>query len=137
MTERRKRSEDAGVGDENIEMLPALIERRAELVDPVAFFEIELQKRRCPAGSLYFVIERFERTERACRDYDVGPGFRKPQRHGPAYATRRARDECDASAQWAIRHTLYLIAIYLIGPIGDRQPTSARSESCRGMDSPL
>ena len=64
---------------------------------------------------MYFVIERFEGTELPCRNYDVGAGHREPQRHGPAYAARRARDECDASGQGAIRHTRYLIAISLIG----------------------
>jgi hypothetical protein len=41
------------------------------LVDPVAFFEVELEQGCRPAGGLNLVIKRFECTERPGRDYNV------------------------------------------------------------------
>ena len=49
VAEWRQRSEDTGIGNENVEPLPTLVQRRSELIDAVTLFQIELQQRCVPA----------------------------------------------------------------------------------------
>ncbi len=65
VVQRRQRPEDAGVADEDVELAPALEQRRPELIDLVALGEVELQQRRLAAALADLVVELL-RARRWC-----------------------------------------------------------------------
>ena len=93
VVQRRQRTEDAGVADEDVELAPALEQRRPELIDLVALAEIELQQRRLAAARADLVVELLERADGARGDDDVGAVLGEGERDGPADAARGAGDE--------------------------------------------
>src|SRR5690606_2041599 len=69
--QRRERAQDAGIADENVELAPALKQRRTELIDLVAFAQVELQQRCLATEIADLVIEFLERSDGAGADDDM------------------------------------------------------------------
>ena len=167
----REGPEDAGAGDENVELAPALVERRPQLVDLLALAQVELEQRGLAAVGADLVVELLERADRARGDDDVGallrqsraprrgrsrgrprsqgpggplssflvfmpgPGTRRQQATAPT-ASRQPREEASPGAGSGFRDRREGRPQW--GRAGAAaQPTSARSESWRGMDWPF
>ena len=113
MRDRRQRPEYAGIGDEDVELLPALIDRRPELIDLVVLLQVELQQRRRAAQPLDLVVEALERGEGTRGDDDVGAGVREAERNGAANAAGSPGDEGKAAVEGGEVMGLYLDATEL------------------------
>ncbi len=94
--ERRQRAQYARARDENVELAPALKQRRSDLVDLVAAAQIERKQGGLAAGGADLVVELFQPPDRPRRDHHVRTLFGQGQRHGAADATRGTRDEGEA-----------------------------------------
>ena len=93
--QRRKRAEDAGVADENVELAPALEKRRTELIDLVALAEIELSAGSpVPPRCTDLVVELFQRAVVRAEMTTWAPSARE-QGDRPADAARGPGNEGD------------------------------------------
>ena len=126
MGQRRQRPEDAGIGEQDVELAPALQQGRAELLDRRRVAEIDRHQRRAAADRVDLVIELFERARGPRQRHDMGAGLGESERSGAADAARGAGDERDAPFE-------------RLGHAGIRrdQPASASSDNCCLALSPI
>ncbi len=95
VAERRERPEHAGIADQNVEPLVALVERGAEPHDAVVVLEVERHQRGRAADGADRVVELFQPADRA-RDRDhMRARARERERGRVADAARGAGDERD------------------------------------------
>ena len=78
MAERRELPEHAGIGDQDVELLPALEDRRAKPVDRLVVSEVEGNQRRRAAELADGVVEFFQPADRARHGHDMCAGRRQP-----------------------------------------------------------
>ena len=99
MRQGPERAEHAGVADEDVDAAEALVERRAERVDPVELAQIERHERRLGAFGLNRVVEILERADGAGDGDDVRAFAGKAACHGGADAARCAGDESETGSE--------------------------------------
>ena len=97
VAERRKLAEDAGIGEEDVELLPALEDRRAEAVDAFEVLEVERHQRGGAAGRLDLVVEFLKTADRARNGDDMRAGRGEALGGVVADAARGAGDDGDAA----------------------------------------
>ena len=104
MGERRQRAEHAGIGDEDVELAPALVDRPAEPVERGIIGDVARHQRGGRAGRADRVVELLERAlgPRQCDHMRAGP--RQLDRHGTADAARGAGDDGDAVGERSFGH---------------------------------
>src|SRR5262245_19661511 len=102
MAERRQRPEDRGVGDQDIEPAPALVDRGAERVERLGLAQIEREGARRRAVSADLVIDLFERTDRPRQQDDMRALARHSERDGAAETARGTGDEGNAAGKAAL-----------------------------------
>ena len=91
-----------GVADENVELAPALENRRAEPVERREIGDVAGNQRRLGAERADFVVELLQRALRARQRDDMGAAARQLQRDGAADAARGAGDEGDAAGEFLL-----------------------------------
>ena len=96
MIERRQRSENAGVADEDVEPAIALAQRGGEAVDAGIVLQVERHQRRGAAGGADGVVEFLQPADGARHRDDMRAGLGERQRGRVADAARGAGDERDA-----------------------------------------
>src|SRR5690606_12346487 len=79
-----------------VELAPALVEHRPELVDPVVRTQVELQDGGMPAGGADLVVDLLQRPRAPRRDHHVRPLAGEREGKGPAEPARGAGDEGNA-----------------------------------------
>ena len=91
MGDGRELAEDARIADEDVELAPALVDRRAEPVEGIEILEVEGTSVAAAPSAPDLVVELFERALRAGERNDVGAGLRRAPapRRGRCRATRR------------------------------------------------
>ena len=100
MGERRQGAENPGIGDENVELAPALVEGGAEPIERVEILDVDGDQRGGRASGLDGVVQLFERALGAGQRHDMGAGFGKRDGGGTADAARGAGDERDPAGEW-------------------------------------
>lgn len=105
MAERRQAAQDAGIADQDVELLPPLVDRGPEAVDRLVVGEIDRHKRRLAAGGTDLVIELLEPADGA----GDGDHMRAFGRKGPggeiADAPRGTGDNGDTAFE-TLAHSL-------------------------------
>ena len=96
MPDRCDGAQHTRIGDENVEPLPALIERRAEPVQRVEIFQVAGDEGGFLAELADLVVELFQRALRARKRHNMGALTGQLERHGATDAARRARHKGDA-----------------------------------------
>src|SRR5579864_1019505 len=99
MAERRGRTGNAGIADENIELAVALMQRRPEARDAVEIGEVERHESGAAAVFADLVVEFLKATLRSRHRHDVGARLRERARGGIAHAARSAGDKSDAGGE--------------------------------------
>src|SRR5207247_4808290 len=74
VVERRKRSENSGIGNEHIQPPETLVQSEAEPINPGIVPEVEAHQGRCSARGLDRVVEFLETADCACQRHDVCAG---------------------------------------------------------------
>ncbi len=99
MPERRQRAELAGVSDEHVEFLEALVQRGAEPVERIEVAEVERHQRGARPLLLDRIVEILEPADGARERHDMRALARQRDRGGAADAARGAGDERDATGK--------------------------------------
>src|SRR5262249_42309678 len=99
VAERRERTQNAGIGDEDVELAPALQDGGAEGVKLVGALEVELDERRAAPCGADLVIELLEAADGARKKHGMRPGPGEAEPHRPADAARGAGDEGNAAGE--------------------------------------
>ncbi len=86
MAERRRRTGDAGIADENVDLAVALVQRGAKPGDAVIVSEIQRHQRGGAAVFADLVVELFEATLRARDGDDMRAGLGERDGGGAADA---------------------------------------------------
>ena len=93
-------SQHAGGADQDVELTPALVQGRAQLVQAVGLAQVQRHE-----GSVLAcrgedpVVQCFECALRASERHDMGAGFRQAESDGRADAARRAGDQGDTARE--------------------------------------
>src|SRR5258705_10372000 len=103
MPERRGRTGDAGIADEDVELAMALMQRRAKPGDAVEIGEVERHQRRAAAAFSDLVVELFETALRSRHRNHMRAAIRELARAGIADAARCAGHKGEAGGE-AKRH---------------------------------
>ncbi len=106
MVDRRKRSQNAGVGDKDIEPAIALAHRGGEPVDTGIVFQVERHQGGSAAGGANGVVELFQAADGAGDRNDVRAGLGERERSRVPDAARGAGDQSDAVGEgfWCRGH---------------------------------
>ena len=107
MGERRHWPEDSGIADKNIELFPALIDRRAQPVERGIVLDVARDKRHLAARGADVVIELFERALAARKRNHMRAGARQFECDRAPNAARGAGDERDTAAEIARVRVLF------------------------------
>ena len=99
MAERRGRTGDAGIANENIELAMTFMQRRAEPRDALEIGEVERHQRGAAAVLADLVIELFEAALGPRHGDDVRAGLGQRAGGGIADAARSAGHESDAGGE--------------------------------------
>ena len=118
MADRRDDAEDRGIGEEYVELSPALVDRTAKPVYARHVGKVERNQRRAAAGGFDFVIQLFKAALRSGNSNDVHPGNGQSLGKEIADAARCAGDQ---------RHPSDEI---------DCHPLPASSDNCRTLSEP-
>ena len=89
----------AGIGEEHVELAPALVNRAAQPVDAGAVLEVERHQRRRRRAALICVVELLEPADGARDRDDMRAGRGKRRRRRTADAARCAGDDGDAAGK--------------------------------------
>ena len=96
MRERRQRAEHAGIAEKGVEPAPAFEDREAEPIERGEILEVERHERCGAAGLLDFVVDFFQRADRARHEDHMRAGRRQRQSRRASNAARSAGDERNA-----------------------------------------
>src|SRR5687768_9256062 len=99
MAERGKLPEHAGIGEQHVELAPALEDRLAEPVDSRIVLDIERYKRGGAAELADGVVQFLQPADGARHGNHVGAGRREALRSLVADAARSARDDGDSAGK--------------------------------------
>lgn len=99
MANRGNHAENAGIGDQNIELAPALVDIGAQRIDGFHVGEIEGNQRRRAANGLDGVVKLLKAADRAGAGDDMRAGLGQFQRREIADAARSAGNESDAALE--------------------------------------
>jgi hypothetical protein len=95
----RERPEDAGVADQDVELLPALIDRGPERVDLVEPFEVQGEERGAAASPADLVVQLLQRAGGAPDQDQVRTLLCVGESDSPADAARGPGDEGETSGE--------------------------------------
>ena len=112
VADRCEDAEQAGIGDEDVELAPALVDRAAEPVDAAHVGEVERHEGRRAARRLDLVVEFLEAADRAGDRDDVRALGGEPLGDVVADAARGAGDQRDPVLQ-PVRHVLPATSVRL------------------------
>jgi hypothetical protein len=96
MGQRRQRTQNSPVSNENIKLPITLENHCAKSVKGVMIRQVTGYQRRLAPRFLNFVVEFLQGALSAGKRDDMDALARKRQREGAAYAARSSGDECDA-----------------------------------------
>ena len=99
MAERRQRPQDAGVADQDVELLPALVDGGAEGVDLFEPLQVQGEQGGTAAQALDLVVELLQRTGGAPDQDQVRTFPGVGQRHRPANAAGGSGDEGETAGE--------------------------------------
>ena len=95
--EWREWSKYPGIANENVDLAPASIERRSELINFGAIPQVKCKKRRFATKLPDLIVEFFSSAGSTCCYYDMGALARQRQRVAPVIrASRLVNDVFDA-----------------------------------------
>ena len=99
MAQRRGRTADAGIADENVELAVALMQRRAEPRDALEIGEVERHQRGAAATFTDLVVEFLEAALRSRHRHDMRTGLGECEGRGIADAAGGAGNEGDTGGE--------------------------------------
>src|SRR6266849_1073047 len=99
MPERRGRTGDAGIADENIELAVTFVQRRSKPGNAVEIGQVKRHQRGAAAVLADLVVELFEPALRPRHRNDMRAGFCQRTRRGTADAARGPGNEGDTGGE--------------------------------------
>jgi len=96
MRQGRQRAERSGIGDQNVKLAPAFVNRRAQSINRAEIRQVERHKRRLAADLVDLVIHFFKPANRSGDQNDMCAFCRHAERNRATNAARCAGDDRQA-----------------------------------------